>query len=265
MTRSTDPDPLRVPSVLGMGHELPTGPPGPAVELTGVTKRYGDVRAVDSLDLHVRRGEVVALLGPNGAGKSTTFELLLGLLRPTEGTVQVLGQSPGGAVRARIGAMMQGAGLPEDVTVRELVRLIGRAYPFALDVDDVLHRTALADRARRTVTNLSGGERQRLLLAAALVGVPELLLLDEPTAALDVASRRAFWAQARASVSGGATLLFTTHHLDEAFSEADRVVVLLGGRVVADAPPAELAATVGDADPDNLEDAFLALTTGETR
>jgi len=265
MTRSTDPGPRHLPSVLGMGHELPTEPTELAVELTGVTKRYGAVRAVDSLDLHVRHGEVVALLGPNGAGKSTTFELLLGLLRPTEGTVRVLGQTPGGGVRGRIGAMMQGAGLPEDVTVRELVRLIGRAYPSALDVDDVLRRTALTDRARRTVTDLSGGERQRLLLAAALVGVPELLLLDEPTAALDVASRRAFWEQARASVRGGATLLFTTHHLEEAFAEADRVVVLLAGRVVADAPPAELAATVGDADPENLEDAFLALTTGETR
>ncbi|MFD1506151.1 ABC transporter ATP-binding protein [Georgenia yuyongxinii] len=223
------------------------------IEMTGITKSYGDVRALDTLDLVVARGEIVALLGPNGAGKTTAFEVLLGLVRPTAGHVRVLGAEPG-TLPGRIGAMLQAAGLPEQVTVRELVRLIGRSYPRALPVAEVLHRTSLTTRAGRTVTALSGGERQRLLLALALVGAPELLLLDEPTAAMDVASRRSFWRQARASVADGATVLFATHDLTEAEAVADRVVVLAGGRVRADAPPAQLT---GERD---IEDVFLALT-----
>ncbi|WP_432514302.1 ABC transporter ATP-binding protein [Kineococcus sp. SYSU DK001] len=233
------------------------------IEMSGVAKTYGAVRAVDGLDLRVREGEVVALLGPNGAGKSTTFELLLDLVRPTTGTVRVLGGPPS-AARARVGAMLQSAGLPEQVIVRELVRLVGHAYPHHLPVADVLDRTGLTTRATRTVTALSGGERQRLLLALALVGEPELLLLDEPTAAMDVLARRAFWAQARAATAAGATILFATHDLTEAAAVADRVVVLAAGRCVADGTPQALA---GDGD---LETAYLTLTdalaaTGDPR
>ncbi|WP_205707955.1 ATP-binding cassette domain-containing protein [Kineococcus vitellinus] len=223
------------------------------IEMDGVVKTYGTVRAVDGLDLRVRQGEVVALLGPNGAGKSTTFELLLDLVRPTAGRVRVLGGEPA-AARARTGAMLQSAGLPEQVTVRELVRLVGHAYPRHLPVAEVLGRTGLTTRATRTVTALSGGERQRLLLALALVGEPDLLLLDEPTAAMDVLARRAFWAQARAATAAGATILFATHDLTEAAAHADRVVVLAAGRCVADAAPGELA---GGGD---LESAYLTLT-----
>ena len=224
------------------------------LEMQGVRKEYGGVPALDGLDLTVQQGEIVAVLGPNGAGKTTTFELLLGLIRPSAGTVRVLGEEPGPRVRRRIGALLQSAGLPEQVTVRELVRLIGRSYPQALDVDDVLARTGLTKRARRTVTTLSGGERQRLLLALALVGEPELLLLDEPTAAMDVAARRTFWEQARAL--DGTTIVFATHDLAEAAAVADRVLVVAQGRLVANTT-ADALTNHGSED---LEEVFLTLT-----
>ena len=224
------------------------------LEMRGVRKEYGEVTALDGMDLAVEQGEIVAVLGPNGAGKTTTFELLLGLIRPTTGSVRVLGEEPGPRVRGRIGAMLQSAGLPEQVTVRELVRLIGRSYPQMLDVDDVLASTGLTKRARRAVTTLSGGERQRVLLALALVGAPQLLLLDEPTAAMDVAAKRTFWEQARAL--DDATIVFATHDLAEAAAVADRVLVVSQGRLVADTT-ADALTNHGDED---LEEVFLALT-----
>ena len=214
------------------------------VALDGVHKRYGQVEALVDVDLTVEAGEVVALLGPNGAGKTTAFEILLGLVAPSAGSARVLGEQPGGSVRRRIGAMLQGAGLPDQVTVAELVRLVARAYPAPLSLPEALGRVGLLERAGRTVTSLSGGERQRLLLAMAIVATPELLLLDEPTAAMDVESRSAFWAQARSSVHGGATIVFATHDLAEADAIADRVVVLQSGRVIADAAPSALKGLV---------------------
>lgn len=228
----------------------------PVIRTRGVRKTYGDVVAVDGIDLEVRRGEIVAVLGPNGAGKTTLFELLLGLVRPTAGTVEVLGERPGVATRLRTGAMMQSVGLPEQVRVAELVDLVGRAHPLRLPVREVLERTALADRARRRVTDLSGGERQRLLLALAIVGAPEILLLDEPTAAMDVVSRRSFWAQTRRAAAEGATVVFATHDLTEARTVAGRVVVLAHGRVLADATPADLTHHGRE----DLEDVFVTLT-----
>ncbi|HIZ38029.1 MAG TPA: ABC transporter ATP-binding protein [Candidatus Ruania gallistercoris] len=227
-----------------------------AVSMQGVHKHYGRVRALSGIDLDVAAGEIVALLGPNGAGKSTAFELLLDLVRPTTGTVRVLGEPPGSRVRRRIGAMLQSAGLPEQVTAAELVRLVGRSYPAPLSVDDVLARAALTSRANRIVARMSGGERQRLLLAMALVGAPELLLLDEPTSAMDVAARRRFWRQAQDSVHAGATILFATHDLTEAADVADRVVVIHQGRVLADTTGDELTAHGRD----DLEEVFLTLT-----
>lgn len=224
------------------------------LEMRDVRKEYGEVTALDGMDLAVEQGEIVAVLGPNGAGKTTTFELLLGLIRPTAGSVRILGEEPGPRVRGRIGAMLQSAGLPEQVTVRELVRLIGRSYPQSLDVDDVLASTGLTKRARRAVTTLSGGERQRVLLALALVGAPQLLLLDEPTAAMDVAAKRTFWEQARAL--DDATIVFATHDLAEAAAVADRVLVVSQGRLVADTT-ADALTNHGDED---LEEVFLALT-----
>ena len=224
------------------------------LEMRGVRKEYGEVTALDGMDLAVEQGEIVAVLGPNGAGKTTTFELLLGLIRPTTGSVRVLGEEPGPRVRGRIGAMLQSAGLPEQVTVRELVRLIGRSYPQMLDVDDVLASTGLTKRARRAVTTLSGGERQRVLLALALVGAPQLLLLDEPTAAMDVAAKHTFWEQARGL--DGATVVFATHDLAEAAAVADRVLVVTQGRLVADTTADDLT----NHGSEDLEEVFLALT-----
>ena len=224
------------------------------LEMRDVRKEYGEVTALDGMDLAVEQGEIVAVLGPNGAGKTTTFELLLGLIRPTTGSVRVLGEEPGPRVRGRIGAMLQSAGLPEQVTVRELVRLIGRSYPQSLDVDDVLASTGLTKRARRAVTTLSGGERQRVLLALALVGAPQLLLLDEPTAAMDVAAKHTFWEQARGL--DGATVVFATHDLAEAAAVADRVLVVAQGRLVADTTADDLT----NHGSEDLEEVFLALT-----
>lgn len=210
------------------------------IELHQVGKTYADVRALHQVDLSVERGEIVALLGPNGAGKSTLFELLLGLIRPSSGEISVLGGAPGGRRRSQVGAMLQRAGFPDQATVAEMVRLIGRSYPASLRVDDVLHRVGLVDQRSRTVGVLSGGERQRLLLALAIVGGPDLLLLDEPTAAMDLDGRHGFWEQARAGVGRGVTLMFATHDLAEADAVADRVVLLAKGRVVADATPTQL-------------------------
>lgn len=209
------------------------------VELEQVGVRYGEVVALDGVETVVGRGEVVAVLGPNGAGKSTLFEVLVGLVRPTEGSARVMGAVPGGA-RHRVGAMLQHAGLPDQISVAELVRLVGRSYRDALPVDEVLGRAGLTTRRNRTVGVLSGGERQRLLLAMAIVGAPSLLVLDEPTAAMDLEARHRFWGRARTSVGDGATLLFATHDLAEADSVADRVLVLQGGCLIADASPAVL-------------------------
>ena len=230
------------------------------VRTCGLSKNYGDVRALDGVDLVVTAGEVVAVLGPNGAGKSTLFETLLGLLHPSEGEVRILGEVPSARTRLRLGVMMQSAGLPESVTVAELVRLVGRAHPCALPTGEVLDRVGLARHRDRRVTDLSGGERQRMQLAMALIGAPELLLLDEPTAAMDVRSRRAFWRQTRAAAEAGVTVVFCTHDLAEASTVADRVVVMDAGRVLVDATADELT----DHGDQALEDVFLALTEETT-
>jgi ABC-2 type transport system ATP-binding protein len=210
------------------------------LELEQVGVRYGELVALEQVETTIQRAEVVAVLGTNGAGKSTLFDVLLGLRRPTTGSARVFGRLPGGGLRPRIGAMLQRAGLPDQVTVAELVRLVARSYPSPLAVDEVLARVGLDTKRDRTVEVLSGGERQRVLLAMAIVGAPELLVLDEPTAAMDVDARRGFWEQARANAGGGATLVFATHDLAEAEAVADRVLVLQRGRLIADATPALL-------------------------
>jgi ABC-2 type transport system ATP-binding protein len=239
--------------------------------LENVTRLFGDVTAVDHLSLQIPRGETVALLGPNGAGKTTTVEMLLGLREPNEGAVRLFGGPPDDAIaRGRVGGMLQDAGLPQGATVAELVELIRAMYPDPFSLEEALRVTDLRDVASRQVQRLSGGQRQRLRVAIALVGNPELLLLDEPTASLDVQARRAFWARARASVSEGRTLMFATHRLEEADAVADRVVVISRGRLVADGTPDQVKARAAGQDsevsaPDlpGLEEAFLALTREE--
>jgi ABC-2 type transport system ATP-binding protein len=213
------------------------------LRIRGLTKSYGPVRAVAGLDLDVVAGETVALLGPNGAGKSTTVDLLLGLAAPDAGTVEVFGRAPAAATRAGlVGAMLQTGGLISEVSVRELVELARSLYPRSLPTDRVLELADLTDLAGRRTTALSGGQAQRVRFALALVPDPELLVLDEPTAAMDVAARRRFWATLR---SAGRTVLFATHHLEEADAYADRVVLLAAGRVVADGTAAAVKAVVG--------------------
>ena len=191
-------------------------------------------------------GEIVALLGPNGAGKSTTVDLLLGLDRPDTGSARIFGLPPATAcAKGRVGAMLQSGGLPGETTVGELVHLMRALYPRALPADEVLARARIADLASRRTNELSGGETQRVRFALALVPDPDLLVLDEPTAAMDVETRKTFWESMRRWADGGRTALFATHYLEEADAVADRVVVLCRGRVVADGTTAEVKALAG--------------------
>ncbi|ATL28263.1 putative ABC transporter ATP-binding protein [Streptomyces formicae] len=207
-----------------------------------VVRRRGGarIRALSGVGLDVRRGERVALLGANGAGKTTLTHVMLGLLRPSAGTVEVLGGPPEPALAAgELGAMLQESGLMRNVRVGELITLITELYGRRTS-EEVLAECGLGELSRRQVTQLSGGERQRLRLGLALAGLPRLLFLDEPTVALDVAARARFWEILNERARGGATVLFTTHYLHEAEQFADRVVVLRAGRIVADGTVDEL-------------------------
>ncbi|OIJ86147.1 ABC transporter ATP-binding protein [Streptomyces colonosanans] len=222
-----------------------TGTP-PAVSFTGAVKTYGTVRAVDGVDLRIARGETVALLGRNGAGKSTTISLLLGLIEPDAGTVELFGAPPERAVRAgRVGAMLQEARAVPRVTVSELVTFVAGRYPTPLPVAHALELAGIADLAGRRVDRLSGGQTQRVRFAVALAGNPSLIVLDEPTAALDVEARRAFWDSMRAYARRGHTVLFSTHYLEEADAHADRILVIDRGRIVADGTGEELRRSAG--------------------
>ncbi|MFB9238201.1 ABC transporter ATP-binding protein [Plantactinospora siamensis] len=217
-----------------------------AVRLIGLTRRFGTVRAVDNLDLTIAAGSTVALLGPNGAGKTTTISIMLGLSPADAGAATLFDRAPAEAVRAgRVGAMLQGTGFVSSATVRELVELARALYPRPLATDRILALAGLTDRAGRRLDRLSAGEAQRARFAFALAGGPELLVLDEPTTAMDVAARQAFWGAIREYAGAGNTVLFSTHHLDEADGYADRVVVLAAGRVVADGPPAQVRMLAG--------------------
>ncbi|MET8243228.1 ABC transporter ATP-binding protein [Streptomyces sp. NPDC005202] len=222
-----------------------TGTP-PAVSFTGAVRTFGAVRAVDGVDLEITQGETVALLGRNGAGKSTTISLLLGLNEPDAGTVELFGAPPEEAVRAGlVGAMLQEGRAVPRVTVRELVAFVGGRYPDPLPVERALEFAGIADLAGRRVDRLSGGQTQRVRFAVALAGNPSLLVLDEPTAALDVEARRTFWDSMRAYARGGHTVLFSTHYLEEADAHADRILVLDRGRIVADGTGEELRRAAG--------------------
>lgn len=205
------------------------------------------VAAVDGIDLTVRRGEVVAVLGPNGAGKTTLLDMVLGLTEPTRGEVQVLGLPPRAAVAdGRISAVLQTGGLLRDLTVRETVQMIASTFPAHAGVDHVLERAGITDLARQRVSKCSGGEQQRLRFALALLPDPDLLVLDEPTAGMDVSARREFWATMHAEAADGRTILFATHYLAEADDFAERIVVVHDGVVVADGTTAEIRRHAAD-------------------
>ncbi|WP_210492033.1 ABC transporter ATP-binding protein [Patulibacter sp. SYSU D01012] len=219
---------------------------GLLLDLRGVEQSYGARPVLHGVDLRVAPGEAVALLGPNGAGKSTLVSVLLGLARPTAGTATVCGRPAERAVAdGCVGAMLQDAGLPDGTRVLQLVSLFAALYPRPMDPRRALALADAADLADRPSGALSGGQAQRVRLALALVADPALLVLDEPTAAMDPSVRRDFWRALRGEIGGDRGLLFATHHLDEAQAVANRVVVLAGGRVVADGTPAEVAARAG--------------------
>jgi ABC-2 type transport system ATP-binding protein len=240
------------------------------IELRDLTKSFGEVRAVRGIDLEIGGGETVALLGPNGAGKSTTIDMLLGLQEPDDGTVAIFGAPPRAAVdRGAVGAMLQTGALIRDVSVRELIAMMAALYPHPLTADDVIELTGIGDIADRRTQKLSGGQTQRVRFAVALVSNPELLVLDEPTVAMDVESRIGFWNAMRTFAAGGKTILFATHYLEEADEFADRVVLMAHGEIVADGTPGEIKAMVGNRTiRATLPDASLELLerlTGVTR
>jgi ABC-2 type transport system ATP-binding protein len=220
------------------------------VLLTGLTKSFkspqGPVHAVRGIDMTIDAGQTVALLGPNGAGKSTTIDMLLGLLRPDAGTIEVFGMSPQEATAAgAIGAMLQVGGVISELSVREMLQMVASLYPHPMDADEVVQLARIQDLVGRRTTKLSGGQTQRLRFAIALIANPELLVLDEPTVALDVEARRAFWATIREFAARGKTVLFATHYLEEADAYADRIILMSRGRIVADGPSTEIKARVG--------------------
>ncbi len=228
-----------------MALAAPERPPG-GVVLEGIRKSWGSTLAVDDVSLRVAPGEVVALLGPNGAGKSTTIDILLGLAPPDAGTVRLWDQTPRHACEhGYVGAMLQGGGLLGAVTVRELVDLMRKLSPAPLSAAEVLETAGIADLADRRADRLSGGQTQRVRFALAIAGDPRLLVLDEPTVAMDVGSRRTFWAAMHEWTARGRTVLFATHYLEEADTFADRAVLMARGRVVADGPVTQIKAAVG--------------------
>lgn len=214
------------------------------IEVEDLRKAYGDVQAVDGVSFHIERGEVFALLGPNGAGKTTLVEIIEGHRTADSGTVRVLGHDPARrerALRERIGIVLQEAGFDDDATVVELVRLHRGLYPRRLDADGVIELVGLTEKRSARVRTLSGGQRRRLDLALGLVGAPEVLFLDEPTVGFDPEARRHAWSIVRDLRDAGTTVLLTTHYLDEAQHLADRVAVVVAGRLVALGTPADLA------------------------
>ncbi|HEX5512532.1 MAG TPA: ABC transporter ATP-binding protein [Actinomycetales bacterium] len=219
-----------------------------AITVEDLHKTYGAVRAVQGLSFTVDSGEVFALLGPNGAGKTTTVEILEGHRSRTSGDVDVLGFDPqtgGRAFRERIGIVLQEAGFDDDFSVRELVRLYRGMYPRRLDADEVIDLVGLTDKRDAKVKTLSGGQRRRLDLALGLVGDPELLFLDEPTTGFDPSARRRAWELVDALRLLGKTVLLTTHYMDEAEHLADRVAVVVAGRLVALGAPSEIGEAQG--------------------
>lgn len=203
--------------------------------LDRVGKRYGNVVALDGIDLSIHRGEVLALLGPNGAGKSTSIGLLLGLIRADSGTASLFGRDPQDIqARRRIGVMLQSASLPPTLKLRELLTVTASYYPEPRGIDECAALAGITDLMGRKYADLSGGQQRRAQFAMALAGRPEILFLDEPTVGMDIASRQSLWASIRTLVAGGCAVVLTTHYLEEAEALADRVCVVARGKVISE-------------------------------
>ncbi|WBL17830.1 ABC transporter ATP-binding protein [Citricoccus sp. NR2] len=230
-----------------------------AISIQDVHRRFGSVTAVNGITLTVTTGEVLALLGPNGAGKTTLLDMVLGFTTPSSGTISVYGRAPEAAARdGQVGAVLQNGGLLDDLTVAETIRMVAACHVRHLPVAEVMQRAGVASFATRKVKKCSGGQQQRLRFALALLTDPQLLILDEPTAGMDAGARREFWQTMHAEAERGRTIIFATHYLREADDYADRVVLVQGGRVVADGTVSEMttgfhriltAVWIGDDDP----------------
>lgn len=213
------------------------------IETQNVSKHFGPVKAVNDVSLSIGRGEIVGLLGRNGAGKTTLVDLILGLTKPTSGTVRVAGMTPAQAVReARIGAVMQTGGLLDTVTVKDTLAMIDSTHRDSIGVEAAIEQANLTEIQDRRVGKCSGGEQQRVRFAIALLGKPEILILDEPTTGMDATSRHEFWDSMRAQAHSGRTIIFSTHYLEEAENLAERIIVLDRGELIADGPTDSLTA-----------------------
>lgn len=243
----------------------------PALVVRGLKKSYGDVRAVDGLDLEIAAGECFGLLGPNGAGKTTTIEICEGLLERDEGDLQLLGmtwENDADALREKLGIQLQDTQLSEKLTVSETLELFRSFYKVGRDVADVIALVQLEEKSNARVGTLSGGQKQRLAIACALVGNPELLFLDEPTTGLDPQSRRQLWSLIEEFKATGRTILLTTHYMDEAEKLCNRVAIVDHGHIIAQGAPHDLIDSIGSTIPapppratsTTLEDVFVALT-----
>jgi ABC-2 type transport system ATP-binding protein len=220
----------------------------PAVQCRGVIKKYGELVAVDGLDLDVARGECFGLLGPNGAGKTTSIEMLEGLLAPDGGDVRVLGkkwETDAAWMRARLGIQLQETQLADKLTVTETLRLFRSFYREGFSIDELIATVELETKRDTWVLKLSGGQKQRLSIACALAGRPDLLFLDEPTTGLDPQSRRQLWGVLERYRAGGGTVVLTTHYMDEAHAICDRVGIMDHGRLIALGTPVSLVASLG--------------------
>jgi ABC-2 type transport system ATP-binding protein len=211
-----------------------------AIEVSGLVKSYGELRAVNGVDLHIAEGEVFALLGPNGAGKSTTVEILEGHRTATAGTVRVLGMDPetgGRAYRERIGIVLQETAIENELMVHEAIDIYGAMYPRRRQTGELIEMVGLQQKADARIKTLSGGQRRRLELALGIVGDPEVIFLDEPTTGFDPSGRRQAWTIIENLRSLGRTILLTTHYMDEAQALSDRVAVIRSGEIVAEGTP----------------------------
>jgi ABC-2 type transport system ATP-binding protein len=221
----------------------------PAVEISGLVKNYGRITAVAGLSMRAERGRLTAVLGPNGAGKTTTIEVCEGYRRADAGTVRVLGLDPvrdAGRLRPRVGVMLQSGGIPTTARPGDYLRVMSRFYAHPLDPAMLLDRLGLNESARTPYRRMSGGQQQRLALAAAVIGRPELIFLDEPTAGLDPQARHATWDLIAGLRAAGATIILTTHYLEEAERLADQVVIVDHGTVVTQGTPADLTGSQGE-------------------
>ncbi|MEM6284159.1 MAG: ABC transporter ATP-binding protein [Chloroflexota bacterium] len=217
-----------------------------AVTFSQVTKCYQDVAVVHDLTFMMRRGSVTAILGRNGAGKTTTISMMLGMIRPTSGTISLMGGDPRQPRHRRcVGAMLQTTGAPETLRVNELIRLWSRYYPHPLPLDEVMARAGLVGLEQRRFGRLSGGQQRRVAFALALCGRPPLLILDEPTTGLDIDARRGFWEQIRAFAADGGTVVFSTHYLEEADVLADRILLMDRGHLIRDGSPEAIKSHLG--------------------